>query len=223
MTDIKRYGDSGIHTVEGTVSGATALALSKEREKQVKEYEEKKRLIKEANAGGLGRLDDKFSTNEISFEQNSYGLLTADELKKLKEIKNQITKEENESLRKQKEKDDEQKKIIKEQKRKKLQASLSFGDEDFDDNIDDTMGLSKKKTKKNPEVDTSYLPDAERDRALEEKKEKLRLEWLEQQEIIKNELLEVGKILLRFILILILVIVFITFHFYYDVFRLFIL
>ena len=201
MTDIKRYGDSGIHTVEGQVSGAAALALSKEREKQIRDYEEKKKLIKEANAGGLSRLDDRFSSNENSIEHNNYGLLTADELKKLKELNNQIRKEENEILRIQKQKNDEEKKIMKEQKRKKLQASLSFADdEDFDDNKDDNIELYKKKTKKNPSVDTSYLPDAERDRALEEKKEKLRMEWLEQQEVIKNELLEVGMILLLFII-----------------------
>jgi protein FAM50 len=122
-------------------------------------------------------------------------------LKKLKELNNQIRKEENEILRIQKQKNDEEKKIMKEQKRKKLQASLSFADdEDFDDNKDDNIELYKKKTKKNPSVDTSYLPDAERDRALEEKKEKLRMEWLEQQEVIKNELLEVGMILLLFII-----------------------
>ena len=122
-------------------------------------------------------------------------------MKKLKELNNQIRKEENEILRIQKQKNDEEKKIMKEQKRKKLQASLSFADdEDFDDNKDDNIELYKKKTKKNPSVDTSYLPDAERDRALEEKKEKLRMEWLEQQEVIKNELLEVGMILLLFII-----------------------
>jgi len=207
MTDIKRYGDSGIHTVEGQVSGSAALQLSKEREKQIREYEEKKKLIKEQNAGGLSKLDDKFSTNESSFEINNYGLLTSDELKKMKELKNQITKEENEILRIQKQKNDEEKKIIKEQKRKKLQASLSFGDdEDFDDDNDNNNNeLNKKKTKKNPSVDTSYLPDIERDRTIEEKKEKLRIEWLEQQEIIKNELLEVG--------IIIIIIIIISFHY----------
>ncbi|XP_015788256.1 protein FAM50A-A [Tetranychus urticae] len=49
----------------------------------------------------------------------------------------------------------------------------------------------KKKIMKNPEVDTSFLPD--RDREEEEKKlrEELRQEWVKQQEKIKNEDIEI--------------------------------
>ena len=40
---------------------------------------------------------------------------------------------------------------------------------------------------KNPTVDTSFLPDKIRDQELKEQKDKLQQEWLEQQNMIKNE------------------------------------
>jgi len=183
--DIKRYGDSGINTIEGQVSGASAALLAKEREKQVQEYEEQKRKIKEQNSFGLGRLDDKFSTNESSIEDH-YGILTAEELRK--KALSKTIKEQNE---KQIELDEGEKKLLKEQKRKKIQASLSFGDDEEFDNIDDDQIELKKKRTKNPSVDTSFLPDANRDKELEEQKQKLREDWIKQQEVIKNEVIQV--------------------------------
>lgn len=45
----------------------------------------------------------------------------------------------------------------------------------------------KMKLMKNPNVETSFLPDRERDLQLQREKERLRQEWLEQQEAIKKE------------------------------------
>jgi protein FAM50 len=47
--------------------------------------------------------------------------------------------------------------------------------------------MKKKKIAKNPDVDTSHLPDRERDARLQEERERLTQEWLAQQEIIKNQ------------------------------------
>ncbi len=44
-----------------------------------------------------------------------------------------------------------------------------------------------KKITKNPEVDTSFLPDRERDQRLAEEEERKHREWLEEQERIKKE------------------------------------
>lgn len=41
--------------------------------------------------------------------------------------------------------------------------------------------------KKNPHVDTSFLPDRERERGMLEQREKLKKEWMEEQEKIKSE------------------------------------
>jgi hypothetical protein len=67
MTDIRRVGDSGIHTVEGVVAGAAAAKYAREREIEQQKYEMIKNKIKENNSTKLGRIDDKFSseTSEI--------------------------------------------------------------------------------------------------------------------------------------------------------------
>uniref|UniRef100_A0A7S0XE71 FAM50A/XAP5 C-terminal domain-containing protein n=1 Tax=Chromulina nebulosa TaxID=96789 RepID=A0A7S0XE71_9STRA len=77
-------------------------------------------------------------------------------------------------------------------KRRKLSSKLSFiNNEDDDDEGGTSNELVDKKIKKNPDVDTSFLPDKERDLAIELEKEKLKLEWLKEQDKIKNEILEV--------------------------------
>jgi protein FAM50 len=44
----------------------------------------------------------------------------------------------------------------------------------------------KKKPLKNPEVETSFLPDPEREREEQELREKLKQEWLAEQDRIKG-------------------------------------
>lgn len=64
MTDIRRVGDSGIHTVEGMVAGEQAAKYAKEREKEREKYETIKNKIKEQNTVKLGKIDDKFKTSK---------------------------------------------------------------------------------------------------------------------------------------------------------------
>lgn len=45
----------------------------------------------------------------------------------------------------------------------------------------------RKKTLKNPEAETAFLPDPVRDREEKELREKLKQEWLEEQERIKSK------------------------------------
>lgn len=52
MTDIRRVGDTGIHTVEGNVAGIKASRLTKKRDAQQAEYQAAKNKIKEQNAAG---------------------------------------------------------------------------------------------------------------------------------------------------------------------------
>ena len=92
-------------------------------------------------------------------------------------------------------------------KRKKTaKATLSFamddeGDHDGDLNDDnsrqndqddgDEPPTKRNKLKKNPNVDTSFLPDREREEAERKERERLRLEWLARQEQMKKEDIEV--------------------------------
>ena len=49
----------------------------------------------------------------------------------------------------------------------------------------------KKRFGKNPTVDTSFLPDREREAEEDMLREKLRQEWVERQESLKNEEIEI--------------------------------
>lgn len=64
MTDIKRFGDSGISTVEGIVAGEQAAKYAKEREIEQKKYETIKNKIKEQNTVKLGKINEKFNTSK---------------------------------------------------------------------------------------------------------------------------------------------------------------
>uniref|UniRef100_A0A3B3C3U4 Family with sequence similarity 50 member A n=1 Tax=Oryzias melastigma TaxID=30732 RepID=A0A3B3C3U4_ORYME len=94
----------------------------------------------------------------------------------------------------------------KERKRKEEQkrkiASLSFNPEDEEEDSEEedaedeqdgeTEGPSKKKKLgKNPDVDTSFLPDRDREEEENRLREELRQEWELKQEKIKNEEIEI--------------------------------
>ncbi len=93
---------------------------------------------------------------------------------------------------------DEQKKV---KKRKKVaKSTLSFALDDFEgDGEHDAGGETKEierpskkaKSRKNPNVDTSFLPDREREEQERREREELRQEWLRKQEEMKNEEIEI--------------------------------
>lgn len=58
-------------------------------------------------------------------------------------------------------------------------------------NGDADAAAAKKKLRKNPNVDTSFLPDREREEAERREREELRKEWLRKQEELKEEEMEV--------------------------------
>lgn len=60
---------------------------------------------------------------------------------------------------------------------------LSFEDEESDE--------PKKRLSKNPNVDTSFLPDRSREEEDRQQREALRKEWLAEQERIKDEVIEI--------------------------------
>lgn len=233
MTDVKRVGSSGIHTVEGNVAGPRAAKLTKARDEEQAKYEAAKSQIKEQNTAVIGRIDDKFnSASDVAdqeFRKRTVGLVTADEFRQARLTANaanavtQKTEMEREQERIQSELE---KKKVRAEKRKKMASALSFDVEDEDcppaapiktmnqtatsaaataadldaegvtsasttQTNEQEGGALLKKRMKNPEVDTSFLPDRERDENIEREKARLRQEWLDQQEIIKNESLNV--------------------------------
>ena len=199
MTDIKRVGDAGIHTVEGNLAGSRAAGLSKKRDAGKAEYEEQKSKIKKQNSVLIGKIDDKFNVQTDSLEQEfrrkTVGLVTLEEFRNARACTDEQVKTENDEIAKQTEIALQKvKQESREIKRKTMQKKLSFqldDEEDGNDCSSSSMSTSQKNKKvlKNPTVDTSFLPDRERESELQKAKEKLQTEWLEQQEIIKNEVI----------------------------------
>ncbi|KAJ2380134.1 hypothetical protein GGI23_007848, partial [Coemansia sp. RSA 2559] len=73
----------------------------------------------------------------------------------------------------------------------KKKSTLSFGDDDDDDAGDGDGGSNGivpiKRARKNPAVDTSFLPDKEREEEEARMREELRQKWIRDQEAIKEE------------------------------------
>jgi hypothetical protein len=96
---------------------------------------------------------------------------------------------------------EEQKKVKK--RKKSGKAKLSFALDDEGEGVaDSTSGSAtpnagvttenqRKKFRKNPAVDTSFLPDREREEAERRQREELRQQWLKRQEEMKKEEIEI--------------------------------
>lgn len=118
------------------------------------------------------------------------GLVTADQFR---EIGAQIEQKRVQLQKEQEEKEEQlaqKKKELRENKRRKMQATLSFVDEENgEDGVEEALPVEaapKKRVTKDPTAQTDFLPDREREMQLAAEKERLTQEWLQQQEIIKG-------------------------------------
>ncbi|KAF8163471.1 XAP5, circadian clock regulator-domain-containing protein [Crassisporium funariophilum] len=181
-------------------------ALTKERNKMREEFERQKQtLISETEKArpSTNRFVGQNDSMEESLKNNTIGLVRLEDFqKKKKELEEAKARE---AARSNELKDDAKKA----KKRKKTaKATLSFamddeGDEEGSgdlkeddspqngDDIIDGPPTKRSKLKKNPNVDTSFLPDREREEAERKERERLRLEWLSKQESMKKEDIEV--------------------------------
>ncbi|XP_075690270.1 protein FAM50A [Rhinoderma darwinii] len=189
-----------------------AMQLMKKREKQREQLEQMKQKIAEENVV-KANINKKFSAHydavEAELKSSTVGLVTLNDMKAKQEA---LVKEREKQLAKKEQFKDLQLKLEKqrERERKKEQkrkiASLSFNvdddeedeEEDEDDLEEDepekeVLELPKKKKKlgKNPDVDTSFLPDRDREEEENRLREELRQEWERKQEKIKSEEIEI--------------------------------
>ncbi|KAF0500671.1 XAP5-domain-containing protein [Gigaspora margarita] len=186
--------------------GQRQAMLEKQRAKMLSEFEKQREKIAKDNQVNI--TNSKFVTQyddvEDSLKKETIGLVKLEDFQKIrKEL--QVQKE-REAARTAELKED---KIKKKRKKKEEKVKLSFysedGDPEDDDNSNKSEALevtieepniilpSKKKPKlgKNPNVDTSFLPDRDREEEERKEREQLRLEWLRKQEEIKNEKISV--------------------------------
>jgi len=205
--------DTGINTVEGNVAGSRAAGLSKKRAAEQADFEARKLKIKADSERGKLGIDAKFDTNanvsaeEQTFRAKTVGLVTAEEFRKASAEVEKARARKGGSLWEEGEAtgngagdvvmtDLEQKRLEKQRKKarkkamkekKKCMATLSFaGDEEFEKATQPSNAIMK-----NPEVDTSFLPDSEREQRDLAERERLQKEWLSRQKATQQEILEI--------------------------------
>jgi len=188
--------DTGIYTAEGNVAGKRAAELEKKRKQDQESFEQQKEKIEQASSSRYRNMDSKFAggtsaVEEKSFKARTVGLVSAEDFKRAAaeaaaEQPKQSTTEETpqEKVAREKAAKKERKKRLKE--KKKMMSTLSFANDEEEDDI-----KKQPKSKKDPTIDTSFLPDKQRDKKARSERERLEREWKEQQEAIKNEKLEI--------------------------------
>ncbi|KAL7678251.1 hypothetical protein ACOME3_004481 [Neoechinorhynchus agilis] len=163
-----------------------AKALLKRRQEEHKMIEDKKKKIEEENR--MRDIDNKFNASAVSviesaLRSDTVGLVSLEDLKKKQE--ELISRIENK-------RSDEKMETGSgiERKIHSIEVSrLSFASE-FMDN-EEECNKPGRYYGKNPDVDTSFLPDRERDLRESKLREELKREWLTRQKAIKMEMIEI--------------------------------
>ncbi|XP_012273474.1 protein FAM50 homolog [Orussus abietinus] len=194
-----------------------AMQLMKKRELAQQEIELRKKKIEDDLK--IHNIENKFATHYNAVEQqlktSTIGLVTLNEMKAKQE--NIVKERERKLAQKEREKEQEKERALaakqaeKNKQKKQIQAlSFTLEDEEEDEEeienpeeeIESTPEASKqsgstsplptaKKIKKNPDVDTSFLPDREREEEENKLREELRQEWAMKQNALKEEEIEI--------------------------------
>lgn len=193
-----------------------AMQLMKKRELEQQETEfRKKKIEEELKINNIEtKFASHYDAVEQQLKSSTIGLVTLDEMKAKQE---DIVREREKNLAQKKEEKDreklralEAKQAEKDKQKKQIQA-LSFNlnedeDEDEDEGGNDDEeaeepldikptkrwmseegAVTKKKIRKNPDVDTSFLPDRDREEHENTMREELRQQWVQQQATLKDQ------------------------------------
>ena len=201
-------------------SRAASLTKQRQAD-QIAYQDRKKQIQAESQKGRQSMADKFNSNSHLSaaervFRSQTVGLVTAAEFKKAQLTSQEMAKRKREGLEEEEdangikkeehmteaEKRKVEKRKLKERKkakkkRKKLLSTLSFaGADDADGIVEPESEIIENKAqgtkvKKNPHVDTSFLPDKEREAALLQERQRLKSEWMTRQEDLKKEQLEI--------------------------------
>ncbi|CAN6587038.1 unnamed protein product [Malus baccata var. baccata] len=187
----------------GTAQDAVRIRrLEKQREAERQKIHELKSKSASDN-GQPGLLQFGSSTSEIletAFKKETIGLVTREQYVEKKEnIKNKYEEEEKEKLQKLQQEEEELQ--LQKRKKRKIKGSsrLSFADE-VEDGIEEEGGENKSteatrlrcgRLGKDPTVETSFLPDSEREAEEQAERERLRKQWQTEQDKIRRESLQI--------------------------------
>ncbi|KXN92207.1 hypothetical protein AN958_08660 [Leucoagaricus sp. SymC.cos] len=195
------------------MEGRREDALVKQRLQAREEYErQKQNLINETEKArpSTNRFVGQNDSMEESLKNSTVGLVKLEDFQqKRKELEEQKLREAartNELNCLQRMENMLRDDARKAKKRKKVaKATLSFALDDEENEEDgaregspkereeegDAPPSKRSRSHKNPDVDTSFLPDREREEAERRERERLRLEWLTKQETMKKEDIEI--------------------------------
>jgi len=167
--------------------------LNRKRERQLEDAESKKMGI--IDQLRTDKISKSFFTNEISVENHirdeTSGLLTVSEMK----LKQENARKETELLIAQKlnnEKKDltmikKNKKKAKLQQKQQIKTLSFYINDDLEDEDQEECKIERRRYGKDPCIDTSFLPDVDREKEENELRQSLALEWNAQQLKIKEE------------------------------------
>lgn len=177
--------------------GNRAANLMKKRERQKEELELLKKKIADEHGTNKFEVQDKFATSydvvEEQLKSSTIGLVTLEEMKEKQEILVKAREKQIAAKLANKEAEQEARK----KQRKSERGALSFNlDEDEEEDEDEEASPcppqhKKKRLGKDPAVDTSFLPDRDREDAERREREELRQNWVTQQEKIKSEEIQI--------------------------------
>eukprot|EP00128_Syssomonas_multiformis_P004786 Colp12_sorted_trinity150504_noHs@36008 len=184
----------------GAGEGSRAFSLQKEREKAKQLLEKEKDKIRKDYA--VKDINNKFAVHYDSMNdklvQDTVGYMTLEDFtRKREELQLQREREIADAAERKARENEERKEN---RKKRAKPTNLSFdleedgegdGEDGESNSKEDQPIFKKKKLMKDPKVDTSYLPDREREEADRQLREKLRQEWIAEQERIKNEDIEI--------------------------------
>nr|XP_021538851.1 protein FAM50A [Neomonachus schauinslandi] len=175
-----------------------AMHLMKKREKQREQMEQMKQRIAEENIM-KSNIDKKFSAHydavEAELKSSTVGLVTLNDMKAKQEA---LVKEREKQLAKKEQSKELQLKLEKlQEKEHEKEAKRKISSLSFTLELTPVLPFApevttkKRKLGKNPDVDTSFLPDRDREEEENRLREELRQEWEAKQEKIKSEEIEI--------------------------------
>jgi len=164
--------------------------LEKKRKKMMEEFEKQKEQISKDNQVRIG--SDKFAAAvtdiDSKLKTSTVGLFELNDFRKIKEnIEEQQRKEAARTASLGEEKAKKKKKKT----QNKIKLSFAAEEEGVLSEEDNKEIVKKPKFGKDPNVDTSFLPDRDREEMERLQREELRQQWLKRQEETKEEDIEI--------------------------------
>jgi protein FAM50 len=150
------------------------MRLEKARNESKTKFEQAQSKIKE-EANSVKQISSKFATtNEEILRNDTIGLVSLEDFTKRNE--NNQSKQRNEQKKRKRKKDTLNRNV------------LSF-QEELEEHVE--LPLKKSKLEVNPDIQTAFLPDKEREETEMKEREALKEKWIEQQEEIKQQEIEI--------------------------------